>query len=466
MKRIKTDHTQSKNQNAVSRLKILAFLFATLFFLALYSVLYEHLPLLSQNFKQIHILPIQKHVLTRDTEALETTRLLNIQTQLLEWRDIKRKDSLNKAMAAQNAHGLTPFFRALDSVQKNTARIAYYGDSMIEGDLITMTLRQWFQKDFGGRGIGFMPMTSQTSRFRVNIEHVFSENWQTKNLLDVSEWIGPLGISGEVFYGDTTGLETTVSFKSKNYPFVDSFPKATLFYGSPDSLNLANNRLKYNDSQWILNGNQKVNTIDLINTPVTELNLKLQFEKPLPIYGVSFESETGVLLDNFPMRGNTGPPLTFISGPMIKAFNKTLDYDLIVLQFGLNVVSGKTQFIWYKNRMKRVVRHFQRSMPNAAILIVSVPDMSYKNDMGQMETNPSIPYIVEAQRFAALETNVTFFNLYEAMGGENSMVDWVENLRYANKDYTHFNFRGARHVGKILYDFLMRHYEQHKQSEE
>ena len=34
---------------------------------------------------------------------------------------------------------------------------------MIEGDLMSMTLRTMLQNKFGGRGIGFMPITSITN---------------------------------------------------------------------------------------------------------------------------------------------------------------------------------------------------------------------------------------------------------------------------------------------------------------
>ena len=47
-------------------------------------------------------------------------------------------------------------------------RIAYLGDSMIEGDLITQTLRELLQKEYGGQGVGFLPIFSNVVVFRAD----------------------------------------------------------------------------------------------------------------------------------------------------------------------------------------------------------------------------------------------------------------------------------------------------------
>jgi hypothetical protein len=47
----------------------------------------------------------------------------------------------------------------LKTTKKGKIRIAYFGDSMIEGDLLTQTLRKLLQKEFGGYGVGFFPFT-------------------------------------------------------------------------------------------------------------------------------------------------------------------------------------------------------------------------------------------------------------------------------------------------------------------
>jgi hypothetical protein len=67
---------------------------------------------------------------------------------------------------------------------------------------------------------------------------------------------------------------------------------------------------------------------------------------------------------------------------------------------------------------------------------------------------------VEIQKNIAKENNIAFWNLYENMGGYNSMIKWVEaDTALANKDYTHLNFRGASLVSKMMLKSLMKGYD-------
>ena len=84
-----------------------------------------------------------------------------------------------------------------------------------------------------------------------------------------------------------------------------------------------------------------------------------------------------------------------------------------------------------------------------------------------MQTDPSIPFVIDAQRSAAIEAGAAFFNLFEAMGGEGSMIEWVEgDTTYANKDYTHFNHRGAARASVLIRNFLFEELEKYEQTAE
>ena len=49
------------------------------------------------------------------------------------------------------------------------------------------------------------------------------------------------------------------------------------------------------------------------------------------------------------------------------------------------------------------------------------------------------------------------------MGGSGSMTKWVEEEPVlANKDYTHFNFRGSKKVSDLLYKQLDAAYQNYK----
>jgi hypothetical protein len=123
------------------------------------------------------------------------------------------------------------------------------------------------------------------------------------------------------------------------------------------------------------------------------------------------------------------------------------------------VVNSKvTDYSWYARGMRRVINHLKQSFPGVSILLVSVGDKGYK-DNDEYITDPSIPIFVETQKKMAEENKLAFWSLYDAMGGNGSMVKWVEgDTVLANKDYTHFNLRGAHKVGKLLFNKLMKEY--------
>jgi hypothetical protein len=50
------------------------------------------------------------------------------------------------------------------------------------------------------------------------------------------------------------------------------------------------------------------------------------------------------------------------------------------------------------------------------------------------------------------------------MGGDGSMVQWVEAVpAKANKDYTHFNHRGAKQAANLIFTQLNQGYEIYKE---
>ncbi len=363
---------------------------------------------------------------------------------------------------------LSHFFQALNKTkkQKNKTRIAYFGDSMIEGDLISQDLRSSMQDVFGGFGVGFVPITSIVAGFRSSVIHSF-DGWTTYNLLEKLPANHMLGISGYGFVPNTinsedttnTASESWVKYSAVNRKHINKFYETKLLYGKSNG----ENYVVINDTNYSLNGENTVNQI-VIDDHNGSQTIKATFhcKTPLDIFGFSMESDSGVFVDNFSFRGNSGMPITKVLQSVYAGTNTCLNYDLIVLEYGLNAVDPKiTDFSWYERGMNNVIKHIQASFPNSSILLISVGDKSYRND-GIYETDPSVPILVETQRRMARNNKIAFWSLYDAMGGNGSMVKWVEgDTTYANKDYAHFNFKGAHKVGKLLYNKLMKEYNEY-----
>jgi lysophospholipase L1-like esterase len=425
----------------------------------------KHLNLFASVIKTPQVQVVVAKKANTDKVSKDTTKFAVVQRVV---------DSLSIAdYTGSTNHGMAQFFEALKNIKtKKKVRIAWFGDSMVEGDLITQDLRYLLQKQFGGSGVGIVPITSVTAGFRQTVQHTFSENWTNNNLLDPTSTADKLGITGFVFKPqlnaklDTSKLDNNnlswVKYKGSRQKGLDQFYKARLFYGQTESNSLVNVEVNNGQKTNItLDGKKTVNALDYSSTtPFNEIKFTFLNQHKLPVYAVSLESDTGVIVDNLSFRGNSGLPLTKIPESVLQGFDEENKYDLIILQYGMNAVSPTAKdYHWYHQGLNRMVKHIQRSFPNAAILFVGVPDKGFKQD-GQYITNPGVPFVVETEKQVAEENGIAFWNLFEAMGGFNSMVKWADaDTSLANKDYTHFNFRGASKVARMLYKELDKEYK-------
>jgi hypothetical protein len=191
-----------------------------------------------------------------------------------------------------------------------------------------------------------------------------------------------------------------------------------------------------------------------INHTFSEGEFFFEGNENMQVYGTALEDNVGIVADNFSLRGNSGLILDRLDLKLCNAFAKARPYDLIILQYGLNVVSEEIlNYGWYRTRMIQVIKHIQECFPNTDLLLMGVSDRAYQNGE-TFETMPAVFALLYAQRQIAQRTNITFWNTFGAMGGINSMSRFVEN-NWASKDYTHLSFRGGKEIAKVFYEALM-----------
>lgn len=358
---------------------------------------------------------------------------------------------------------LVPFFEKLYQLEtsgKGNVRIAYFGDSMTDGDMIVQDFRTALQRKFGGRGVGFVAITSESAGSRSSVVHEYSPRWKTQSYLNVKYPLRAFGVNGHVFFANDTAAAQWVKYKAGKGIFNKALDNPTLFYGS--SSNTAGSVTFITGKDSI---RRKLQPSSLLNTLVVKqggvASVKADFiaADSIPVYGFNFDDGKGVHVDNFSQRGNSGMPIARFDVPLMKAFQDKLGYDLIVLHYGTNVLNyGNKHYGWYEKGMARTVGKLRECFPGASILIVSTADKATKYDQ-EMKTDSAVVPLTRAQKRYALATRSGFVNLYTLMGGDGSMATWTEEEpALANKDYTHFNFRGAKKIAGLLYDRLMKSY--------
>lgn len=346
------------------------------------------------------------------------------------------------------------FLEALHNAKNNNCRIAFYGDSFIEGDIMTMNLRDSLQKHFGGRGIGFLPLSSEVSMFRKSMPSE-SEDWEVYSIAKQSKREA-FGIAGVTFIPQRNAAVKLLPPRA--------IGNVHLLYknlGKDVKIKTLVNK-KHQKIDTLKNSDAlAVQALVQGKDTVKHLKISIEGENTLKIYGLSLEGNKGVYLDNFSIRGNSGLGLNDISDQQFSDFQSLMNYKLVVLQFGINVSNAETtDFGFYERAMVKMIRRMKRIFPQTSFLLLSISDRSHKED-GVYVTMPSIPLLVESQRTIAQESGILFWDMYSAMGGENSMVTWVEEKK-ANKDYTHLTFSGGRQVASALFKAILHEYKSKK----
>lgn len=380
---------------------------------------------------------------------------------------INRRDSIYRALMAElrgdtlrapiedyavGHTGLRRFFAALDGIPSlgRPVRIGFLGDSFIEGDILTADFRQRMQERFGGRGVGFVPVSSQVAQFRPTV-HQRAKGWTTRSIL--SDRKHRYLLSCLLF--DAAADAPTISFETTDY---------MSRLRTVETIKFIYTRNTGTEIRGICNGARDTfaarlpETNDIAQYVVrgsfTEGRLTFTKAQGLQALGIALEDDRGVVVDNFALRGNSGLPLEQLDADACQALQRIRPYDLIVLQYGLNVATERTKdYAFYRDRMVQIVQHIRTCFPGADILLLSVSDRS-RMAAGSRQTMPSVKALRRAQREAAMQSGAAFWDVFEAMGGENSMVDYVSR-NWAAKDYTHLSFQGGRELAYALFDALI-----------
>ncbi len=161
----------------------------------------------------------------------------------------------------------------------------------------------------------------------------------------------------------------------------------------------------------------------------------------------------GVTLDCMSSRGFSGLTLNNVSKELSQQMSKFVDYDVIILEFGINAMSAKQKdFSVYANRMVDVIKHVRECFPNADIIMMGIGDRGEKK-AGEVHSMTSAPYMVTAQRDAARRARCLFYDTRESMGGEDAIVKWVAD-GLANKDYIHLTHSGGKKLAEPLFNAI------------
>jgi lysophospholipase L1-like esterase len=349
-------------------------------------------------------------------------------------------------------------FVALDSAGSHRVRIMHYGDSQIEEDRISNILRDSLQTRFGGGGPGLLPVLDQYYTF--SISEGSSAEPRRYLAYGPAEMRGAAGRYGPLAQkSHYDGTVTTTFFPVKeNVSPSRYFNRLTLLSAGSDLY------VKCNGAIQEPAASDSIRHI-VFHLPDSTERVSVTHSGSHDIYGVMLDRETGVCVDNIPMRGCSGLVFTGIKADQLSGFYNTENVRLIILQYGGNSVpftKTEKQISDFCSDIARQIVYLQEQAPGARILFIGPSDMS-TTIQGKMQTYKQLPAIVDSLRVTAVRSGAAYWDMYAAMGGQGSMTQWVrQSPPLANEDYIHFTRRGAAKMGDMLYETLMLYYEYYK----
>ncbi len=372
------------------------------------------------------------------------------------------------------------FFYSLTNVynEPKSIRVLHYGDSQIEGDRISDYLRNKLQMQFGGGGPGLISLVPIAPSV-VNRISTSGGNWDRYGVFSFRDKRVPhnnFGVMAQICRYANYNANTDSTSPSKDAtvkiittknsgPTATSYNKVKLFYGGAKSKVLCEfyDAAIFKESDSLMKGGN----FNIKEYPVTSLNHEFKFsgyDSP-DFYAVSLEGGKGVMVDNMGLRGSSGTFFNQINYGQLKSFYDYLNVKLIILQFGGNTLpylKDKEMADKFGGYLKAQIYTLKKMAPQASILLIGPSDMSVKEGT-EYVTHPLLEDLRNAIRQAAFDTNCAFFDMYDCMGGKNSMVAWVDK-GIAAKDYIHFSPAGARKIATLLYSSLINDYNTYVRS--
>ncbi|HEC44020.1 MAG TPA: hypothetical protein ENI20_14450 [Bacteroides sp.] len=371
---------------------------------------------------------------------------------------------------------LYPFFRKLRWLKSSgdKLRIMHYGDSQIEGDRMTSFIRYKLQDQFGGSGIGMQPPVSLYG-YQISLRHTASDNWRRYTAFGKVDSTlqhnvyGALGSFArfsdypDSLETDTTVSEAWISLKQSKRSFYRSriFKNCILYYGNASSPVFFE---VYTDGQLFdadyLESSEGLQTKSWsFEESPEELTIKFKSVCSPDFYGIALDPESGLSVDNIPMRGSAGLLFSRIDPDMLRQMYDSLNVKLLLLQFGGNVVPYITDnYTYYERWFYRELVTLKSLVPDLSIIVIGVADMSMK-EKDKFVSYPNLENVRDALRSASFRADCAFWDMYSAMGGYNSMPSWVfAQPPLATSDFVHFNEKGARVLAEMFYNALIHDY--------
>ncbi len=337
--------------------------------------------------------------------------------------------------------------------------VVQIGGSHIQAGTFSGQIRSRLQQMNGemNAGWGFMfpyRIARTNSPFGYYIR--YSGNWQTCRNVETRKSC-TLGVGGISATTNSQKAELTILLEDEN--ILDySFNKVRVFYENQNS-----NYTVLVDSSIVKNIVRTYDYFDFeLNTHVDSLKIIIQKEEntegSFTLFGITTESApNGFVYNSIGVNGAQVP--SFNRCDLFEKQLALLKPDLVILGLGINDAYGKRfSQSTYEANYGELITSIRKASPETAIIFTTNND-SY---LYRRYVNKNGEKVEQSMLKMAKEFDAGVWDMYEVMGGLNSVVLWERN-GLAQRDKIHFTREGYLIMGDLFFNALMKNFEKYIQ---
>lgn len=361
-----------------------------------------------------------------------------------------------------NARNLSILFSKLYLNNQNPfhqIQILQIGDSHMQADYISHTIRTELQKVFGNAGRGLItPLKVAKTNEPFNYKTGSSSLWVNQKCISKKGEL-PIGIGGICI--KSIDSNAFLYLKTFDTPGMDySFEKLRLFnYVDSNSFHLKIEDTLTKFTHLIKQKPFENNS--LINLPSKTSQLTLTALKSdstqshITLFGFSLEkTQPGILYHSV---GINGAKYTdYLRSKLFIKQTSLLKPELIILNLGTNEAFQKSfDTTKFYLTIDSLVRELSIQNPLTPILLTTPANSFYFK-----QKSKTMPLVATTIIKYAKDHNLAYWDLFEIGGGENSAISWKKNLLLGH-DGVHYTKEGYIHQGNLFVKGFFNAYNQY-----
>lgn len=399
----------------------------------------------------------------QEKEPIPVVENPTLKNELTAFTFLKLEDNV-----IHNSVSLSDFYEKVYQLKKGEIyklQIIQIGDSHTQADYQSRRTRQNFQSEFGnaGRGLIFPGRVARTNE-PPNFVSSSTTRWDVKRIV-TPELPLPIGIGGITIR--TTQSNANLAVRTLDAPPLDyAFNKVTLFFQKDiTSFNIVVRDSVNEDIAFI--GPYTFEPYSFTSTVQLPFLAHLVTFQMLPatalqtqatVFGINLENgKRGVLYHAIGVNG--AKYKHFADASMFIDQTAALGPDLFIISLGTNEALDYPYVDpQFTNQIDALVTRLRNRNPNARFLLLTPPD-SYKR---KTRRNPGVEVIRDRIISYAESHQLAYWDLYDVGGGKHSADLWKKN-RLMRSDGIHFFAAGYDLQGNLLYDAIMKGYEEYVQ---